>query len=103
MVAEYRASVSTQDRARAAQKTTPFLSKSGKARNIGMDGKTYKNVASACAAILSVSDVSRHSHMKARIEISGSDAISPPMLGFRRLTSETIIIMMPDRAALMMR
>ena len=43
----------------------------GNARNIGMDGKMYQKVASACAAILSESDVSRHSQMKARIEISG--------------------------------
>ncbi len=92
-----------QDRARAIQNPIPFLSIAGKAKNIGMDGKMYQNVASAWAAIFSVSDVSRQSHMKARIEISGSDPIKPPMLGFRRLTSETIIMMTPERAALIIR
>jgi hypothetical protein len=68
----------------------------GKAKNIGRDGRINQNVDSACIAIRSVS---RHNHMIPRIETSGKEAIRPPTLGLRRAASDTIITMIPESAA----
>jgi len=51
----------------------------------------------------STSLVSRQSQIIAKIEINGSEAIRPPILGLRRATSETTITKMPDNTALVMR
>jgi len=72
-------------------------------KNIGSDGRTNQKVASDCAAMRSVSAVSCHSQIIARIETSGSEAIRPPKPGLRRATSETAMTMNPDSAALIIR
>ena len=56
--------------------------------NMGKEGSTNQNVASACAAMFAASGLSRHSQIIPRTETSGSDAINPPKLGYRFATSE---------------
>ena len=45
--------------------------------------------------------LSRHSHIIAIIDVSGSEATSPPQPGYRRAISATAAAMRPDRPALM--
>src|SRR5688572_15567837 len=89
--------------AKASQNGIPCRSSAGMIRNIGRDGNTNQNVPSAWRAMRSASLVSRHSQMIARIETSGSEAISPPMAGLRRATSDTTMTMRPDKKVLMTR
>jgi hypothetical protein len=83
------------------QKPTPARSIAGRIRNIGSDGKTYQNVDSAWLAIRSVSAVSRQSHNIPNSEINGNETMRAPKLGLRFATSDTMAMMIPDKAHLM--
>ena len=93
----------TQHAARLGQNGTADRSISGMAINIGNVGSTYQKVATICEAMRSVSPVSRHSQITARIDTSGSDTMSAPSAGLRFATSETMAMMMPEISALMTR
>ena len=103
MVKTYSEIVIKQDIASAAQKLTSCRNIAGKIRNMGNDGRTNQKVDSAWLAMRSTSAVSRHSQIIPSMEISGSEAISPPIAGLRLAISDTAMIMMPDRTDLMMR
>ena len=60
-----------------------------------------QNVDCDRAAIPSLSEVSRHSQMKARMDIRGNDKMTAPMAGLRLAISETAAMMTPDRRAFM--
>jgi hypothetical protein len=68
-------------------------------RSIGSDGNTNQNVDCDSAAIPSLSEVSRHSQMKARIDVSGNDRMTAPSAGLRLATSEAVAMMTPERRA----
>src|SRR6185312_6603816 len=70
---------------------------------MGRDGSTYQKVASAWAAMRSVSPVSRHSHRIPSSDTSGSDTTSAPKVGLRRASSDTVITMTPETSALIVR
>lgn len=93
--------VSTHPAISDVQNPTPFLNSMGIRRNIGSEGSTYQNVASAWLASRSGSAVSRHSHIMPRIEIRGSEATSAPTPGLRRAISDTAATIRPESAALM--
>ena len=93
----------TQDSAKDSQKPIPCRSKAGKIRNIGSEGSTNQNVDSECAATRSKSEVSFHNQIIPKIEISGSDATSPPSEGLRFAISDTIMTIMPDSVDLITR
>jgi hypothetical protein len=102
-MAAYSAMVIRHDAPSAAQKPTPPRSSAGSTRNIGKVGSTNQKVDCDSAAIPSLSAVSRHSQMKARMEISGRDRISAPRPGLRLAISDTMAMMMPEMSALMAR
>src|SRR5258705_3576496 len=81
----------------------PWRSIQGKARNIGSDGMTYQNVASAWPAMRLMSWVSRHSHRMPKSDTSGRDATKAPKAGLRRAISDTAMTMIPDKRALVTR
>src|SRR5262245_23053140 len=66
-------------------------------------GSTNQKVDCDSAATASVSEVSRQSQMKARIEMSGSDKITAPMAGLRLAASDAAAITTPDSKALVRR
>ncbi len=92
--------MSAQPASNEGQKPMPPRSITGIKRNIGSDGKTYQKVVSKSEAIRFVSAVSRHNHMAAITEISGSDATNAPNAGLRLATSDTMAIINPEIAAL---
>jgi hypothetical protein len=99
-VPEYKTIVKTHEAPSDTQNDDPCRNIVGSSKNMGRDGSTNQNVDCACAAIRSLSPVSRHNHMIARTETRGSDAMSPPMAGLRLAVSETTRTRMPESAAL---
>src|SRR5215467_6549551 len=71
----------------AGQNANPCRNSAGSTRKKGKVGSTRKNVPWPSAAIRSLSPVSRHSQIMARMETSGSERISAPHIGLRRATS----------------
>ena len=67
---------------------------------MGNDGRTYQNVASACAAIRTGSLVSHHNHIMPRTEMSGKDATSAANPGLRLAISEIKAIRIPEMTRL---
>jgi len=99
-VIKYKTNVSTHPPINEGQKPMPPRSIAGINKNIGNDGRTYQKVASICEATRVPSPVSRHNHMIAIIEISGSDATKAPNAGLRLATSDTMAAINPESAAL---
>ena len=102
-IIKYKTNVSTHPPINEGQNPMPLRSIAGVRRNIGSDGRTYQKVASICEATRVASAVSRHSHMTAMTEISGSEATNAPNAGLRLATSDTMAAISPESAALVMK
>lgn len=89
--------------ARATQKFCPLRSIAGMSKNMGRLGSTYHKVASAWSASKRESEVSRHSQIMPRIEMSGNDATSAARAGAFLPKAAMVAIISPDSRARMIK